>query len=148
MSGLVFGFQCNLYRNTGAYGTPTWTVIPTVKDATLDLGGSDVDVSTRGNGGWKADALALLEAGLEFEVIWDTADTNLAALITAFFDRSVLDFLILDGAATVVGSQGLRAQCQIMKFPRDEKLDDAVRVKISIKPSYSAYPPTWYTVSE
>ena len=53
--GVKLGLHAKLYRNTGSGGTPAWNEIPNVRDVTLNLETGEADVSTRGNGGWRAN---------------------------------------------------------------------------------------------
>ncbi len=48
------GLDARLYRNTGTYASVTWNEVKNVKDLTLSLEAGEADVTTRGNGGWRA----------------------------------------------------------------------------------------------
>jgi hypothetical protein len=52
----------------------------------------------------------------------------------------------MDGPMTAAGSQGLWADCAVLDFTRDESLEDAMKVKVSLKPTYSANMPAWAVV--
>ena len=68
--GVKLGLHAKLYRNTGSGGTPAWNEITNVRDVTLNLETGEADVSTRGNGGWRANIGTLKGATLEFEMMW------------------------------------------------------------------------------
>jgi hypothetical protein len=53
----------------------------------------------------------------------------------------------MDGPVATTGSQGLWADCMITDFSRDEPLEDAIKVKVTAKPTYSTNPPQWKTVA-
>jgi hypothetical protein len=141
------GLDAKLYRNTGTYSSPTWNDIPNVKDVTLNLEAGEADVTTRGNNGWRATVATLKDGSIEFDMVWDTADTDFAAIRDAFLNRTAIEFAVMDGDITVVGSQGLRATCMVTKFSRSEPLEEAIMVSVTIKPTYSANAPSWLVVS-
>ena len=146
--GFVLGLNAKLYRNTGTYGSPTWNEIPNVKDVTLSLEKGETDATTRGNGGWEAVIATLKKASIEFNMVWDTADQDLIALRDAWLGDTVIEFAVMDGDINTPGNQGLRASCMVTKFSRKEPLEEALMAEVSIKPSYSAFAPSWYTVPE
>ena len=141
------GLDAKLYRNTGTYSAPVWNEIPNVKDVTLTLETAEADVTTRNNNGWRATVPTLKEASIEFEMVWDTTDTDFTAIRNAFLNRASVEFAVMDGDITTSGSQGLRATCMVTSFNRNEPLEEAITVSVTVKPTYSANPPTWYVVS-
>jgi len=149
------GMQAKLYRlSTGLRGA--WPVsgapanlleLGNVKDVTLNLETGEADVTTRANNGWKATIATLKEGSLEFEAIWDTSDAGFGALKDAYFNNTPIAMAILDGAKDVVGSQGLWADFSVTNLTREEPLEDAIKAKVTLKPTYSAIPPAWVTVA-
>jgi len=140
------GMDCKLYRNTGTYGTPVWNLVDNCRDVTLSLEAAESDVTTRGNAGWKATVATLRDAGLEFEMVWDSADADFTDFQTKFLTNATLEMLILDGVETVAsGSQGLRATMMITKFSRKESLAEAVMTSVTMKPAYATNAPAWVT---
>ncbi|NJL32246.1 MAG: hypothetical protein HC898_11870 [Phycisphaerales bacterium] len=128
-------------------GAPTWTELTNVKNVTLSLTKGEADVTTRANNGWKATAGTLKEGSIEFEMVWDTTDAGFTAVQSAYFGNSLIGLAVMDGGITAAGSQGLWADCMITDFSRDEPLEDAISVKVTAKPTYSANPPIWKTVA-
>ena len=144
---IKLGLDAKLYRNTGTAGSPTWNLVPNVRDVTLSLETGEADVTTRGNNGWRATVGTLKDAGIEFEMVWDTADDDFTAFKDAFFNGTSIELAVMDGPIATAGSQGLRAVCRIITFTRSEPLEEAVTVSVTAKPTYSATPPSWLTVS-
>jgi hypothetical protein len=144
--GVKLGMDAKLYRNTGSYATPVWNEVTNVKDVTLNLEAGEADVTTRGNGGWRANIATLKDAGLEFEMVWDTADDDFTAVRTAFLSNGSVEFAVLDGDITTTGSQGLRATMAITNFSRSEPLEEAIKVSVTAKPTYADNPPEWMTI--
>lgn len=144
----VLSENAKLYRNTGSYATPVWNEIPNVRDLTLNLDKDEVDVTTRGSGGFKEYVDGMIDASVDFGMVWDTADADFTAIREAFFDKLSIEFLILDGGSAVSGSQGLRATCMIKSFTRNESLGEALMVDVTLRPvkNDDSYP-EWYTVT-
>lgn len=144
--GIKLGMEAKLYRNTGTYALPTWVELTNVKDLTLNLEAGEADVTTRGNSGWRATVATLKDGSIEFEMIWDTADTNFTAIQDAFFNGTDIEFAVMDGDITVSGTQGLRATMSITSFSRSEALEEALMVSVNAKPTYATNAPEWMTV--
>ena len=145
--GSKLGLDCKLYRNTGTYEAPTWSEVSCVKDVTLNLEKGEADVTTRANQGWKASKAALKDASIEFDIMWDTSDVGFVALKDAFMNNTTLEMAVMDGSIATVGSEGLRATVEVMKFPRNEPLEEAVTVSVALKPTYAAHPPEWMKIA-
>lgn len=145
--GVKLGLDARLYRNTGTFASPTWDEVKNVRDVTLNLETGESDVSTRGNGGWRANIATLKSASLEFEMMWDTADADFTAIRTAFLANGAIEFAVLDGPSSQSGAQGLRATMAIMNFTRSEPLEEAIKVSVTAKPTYAADAPSWMTVT-
>lgn len=144
----VLSENAKLYRNSGSYGTPTWVEIDNVKDLTLNLDKDETDVTTRASGGFKEFVDGMIDASVEWSMLWDTSDANFTAIRTAFFAKTAVEFLILDGDEATAGSQGLRVTCMVKGFTRNETLGDALMVDVNIRPTKNANAaPAWYTAS-
>lgn len=150
MSDPILGVDAKLYYNTGTYASPTWTEITNVKDLTLNLQKGEADVTTRGGNGWKQSVGTLKEASIEFAMVWDPDDSAFTAIKDAFMNNTSIELLVLDGdesPATGVTVQGLRAECSITSFKRNEGLEDALTVDVTAKPTYSSNAPSWYSAT-
>jgi hypothetical protein len=140
------GLDAKLYRNTGTYSVPVWNEVKNVKDVTLNLEAGEADVTTRGNAGWRATVATLKDGSIEFEMVWDTADDDFAAIRDTFLNRGAMEFAVMDGDITGSGSQGLRATCMVTNFSRNEALEEAITVSVTVKPTFSVNPPSWFVV--
>jgi hypothetical protein len=140
------GLDARLYRNTGTYAAPVWNEIKNVKDVTLNLEAGEADVTTRANAGWRATVATLKDGSIEFEMVWDTADDDFAAIRDAFLNRTSIEFAVMDGDIASSGSQGLRATCMVTSFSRNEALEEAITVSVTVKPTFAINPPSWMTV--
>jgi hypothetical protein len=124
-----------------------WNEVENVKDVTLNLEAGEADVTTRGNAGWRATVATLKDGSIEFDMVWDTEDDDFAALRDAFLNRSAVELAVMDGDIAATGSQGLRATFAVTKFSRNEPLEEAITVSVTVKPTYSENPPEWMTVA-
>lgn len=141
------GLDAKLYYCVaGIAGTPTWVELTNVKNVTLNLQKGEADVTTRANNGWKATAATLKEGSIEFEMVWDTTDGGFTAIKNAYFNNTLIGMAAMDGPIATNGNQGLWADCAITDFTRDEPLEDAISVKVTAKPTYSANAPIWKTI--
>ncbi|HET6441925.1 MAG TPA: phage tail tube protein [Phycisphaerae bacterium] len=137
------GMEAKLYRATGPHEAPGWEEIANAKDVTLNLDKSEADLTTRKNAGWRATVGALKEASVEFEMVWDTEDEGFTAIQEAWFDGTPIEVAVMDGPIDDPESQGLRATMAVMTFTRNEPLEEAITVNVTLKPTYAANPPEW-----
>lgn len=121
--------------------------ITNVKDLTLNLEKGEADVTTRANSGWKATLPTLKDGSVEFEMVWDPDDTGFTAIQEAFINGTSIALAVLDGASTTVGSQGLWADFAVTNMSREEPLEEAIKAKVTVKPTYSSVAPEWVTVA-
>jgi hypothetical protein len=140
------GLDGRLYRNTGSFASPVWDEVQNVRDLALNLEAGEAGMTTRGNGGWEAVLASLKKASIEFQMVWDPADTDVTAFRDAFLNRSTIECAVMDGDITVAGSEGLRATFALLKFARSEALEEGMLIDITIKPAYAANPPAWMTI--
>jgi len=143
---IVLGLDAKLYRNSGPFATPIWNLVDNVRDLTINLEKGDADVSTRGSGGFRQHATTLKDGTIEFEMVWDTADTEFTEIKDAFFDDTTLDMVALDLLVTTSGSQGLRADFNVADFSRSEALEDALKTSVTLTPARTANDPQWFIV--
>jgi len=140
------GLDAKLYRNTGTYEAPVWAEISNAKDLTLNLEKGEADVTTRANDGWRATVGTLKDGSIEFEMVWDTEDAGFSALQSAYFDDTAIELAVMDGDIEEAGSQGLRASFVVTNFTRNEPLEEAMTVSVTLKIAYSDNAPQWMTV--
>lgn len=142
----VLGLNAKLYRNTGTWAAPSFSLIGNVRDLRLNLEKGEADVTTRAAAGWELVVATLKTAALEFGMVWDTADAAFTAIRNSFLNDTTIELLALDGSSATTGSQGLRADMMVSGFTRNENLREALTADVRVKPTYSVNAPTWYTV--
>ena len=143
----TLGMDCKLYFKTALLTGPPdgtgWTEIDNAKDVNLQQENGEADVTTRANNGWRATAATLKEATIEFEMLWKPSDAAFAAILAAWLAAGEIAIAALDGAIDEAGNQGLASNCSVTSFTRNEPLEEAVTVSVTLKPSSFT---AWYTV--
>ena len=144
----VMSFACELARNTGSYGSPVWAACNSVQDCTLNLEVNEADASSRGGGGFVITEAALTKLSVDGKFLGKKSTNDLPADIeairAAFFGKTALEFLALDGPAGTAHSQGIRATMKVFKFTRNEGLNDHVTYDFTLKPCIADNAPAWY----
>jgi len=142
------GMDCKLYYNATPLTAPPngtgWTELSNTKDVTLNLETGEADITTRANNGWRATAATLKDGSIEFEMLWDTGDAGFTALQTAWENAGEVALAAMDGDIATAGSQGLASNFTVTNFSRNEPLEEAVTVSVTVKPSSYT---TWYEVA-
>jgi predicted secreted protein len=123
----------------GVAGATATSEMKNVKDVTLNLEKGEADVTTRGNQGWRATVGTLKDGSVEFEMVWDNTDSGFSAIKNAYFNNESLALLILDAE----DGEGLDADFSVTNFSRNEPLEEAITVSVTVKPTYSTRAPAW-----
>ena len=143
----TLGMDCKLYFKTALLTGPPdgtgWTELDNAKDVNLQQENGEADITTRANNGWRATAATLKEATIEFEMLWKPSDAAFTAILNAWLNAGEIAIAALDGAIEEEGNQGLVSNCTVTSFTRNEPLEEAVTVSVTLKPSSYT---TWYTV--
>lgn len=135
---VVLGLNAKLFRGTAGASAVGGTEMKNVKDVTLNIESGEADVTTRKAQGWRMSVATLKEASVEFEMNYDTSDSDYTALANAFFAGTPLAFFISDGSGT-----GLDADCSIINFNISQPLEEAMTVSVTLKPTDSSRAPQW-----
>jgi len=156
----IFGKDAIMYYDgdgaADGQATPAnWIENDNVRDLTLNLETATDDVTTRGSGGFRAVAATLKDGSTDFQMIYSPTDPHFIVFQTAFFGSgtgfqsaggTVLGIAVMDGDITVTGNQGLVADMMITNFSIPENLEEAMKVDVTVQPTFSAFQPIWYTV--
>jgi len=124
-----------VYRNTGTYGSPTWTAQPLVKDVTPSTGWDMSDASVRGT---RAKLYLKTQIDLGFQIMMraDDADADYAAWVDAAVSPATkLDLLILDGPITAEGARGTRGEFVVSIPSQAQAIGDVVYTTFEVKPA-------------
>jgi hypothetical protein len=81
---------------------------------------------------------------MEFEMVWDTDDQGFTAIKDAWLNSTEIALAAMDGDISTGGSQGLASNFTVTNFSRNEPLEEAITVNVTVKPSSQT---EWYEVS-
>jgi len=134
MATFVLGMNAGLYQGTaGATDPGSMTKVDNVRDVTLQMEAGEADITTRGNGGWRATAPTIRECTVEFQMVWKPGDAVFDAIKTAFLSAGTVALAVLDQLATVSGAQGPLGDFSILNFTRNEALEEAIVADVTAK---------------
>ena len=140
----ILGLDARAYYNhSGDWGNPDFREITSAREVNLNLETGQADLSVRTNV-WRKSKAALLDATISITMLADRS-VPVTRFRTAYFTRSGIEVLILDGSISVPGSEGLRAFCTVTGFSRGEPLEEGVTYDVELKPAVHTHNPTWHT---
>lgn len=123
----------------------TWTEVDNVRDLTLNLETGEADITTRANSGWRQTLGTLKDGSVEYEAVWDDADTQFGLIKDAWLAGSEIGVAVMTGDIEVAGEEGLAGNFSVTNFTRSEALEDAIKVSVTLKPSSQSQ---WYVNGE
>ena len=135
--------NAKIYQGPTGTALTSLTEMDNVKDVTLNLEAGEADVTTRANQGWRATAPTLRECTAEFEMLWKPGNTGFDAIKTAFLTTATIALAVLTGDKAVSDTEGPRGDFSITNFSRNEPLEEAITVNVTVKPTYVTRAPTW-----
>ena len=122
----------------GPAGSTATTLVTNVKDLSLKMKKGEAKANSRASR-WAKTRGSLKEAEIEWEMNDEPTDTALAAIIAAFINDTPLAFFVKDAA----DGHGIDGDFEVFTCDRDEKLEEGLVYKISIKPCPSTRDVTW-----
>ena len=144
-TAVKLGKNAALYRNTNTYASPSWVLVDNVRDLKAPAAKKEAESSTRGAGAYALAQGTLIQLGVEFNMNYDPADAQWAALQSSFLNLTAVELLVLD-KPTATGAQGWRASFEVMKFDEGQPLEGIETTDVEAKPTMSANAPAWWTV--
>lgn len=111
-----------------------------VRDIQLPKSASEIDATTRADGGWKGKRAGLKEWSITFDCKKDPSDTAWGKMRTAFFAGSALGVSALNGSKGAQGVVGINGQVYVTEFADGEPLDDMVTTSVTMVGNGA---PTW-----
>lgn len=131
--------DAKLYIGASGSGGVTYeTAMNNVMDLTLTLEYNEGEISNRGS--WvELFKPTMAKVTLEFEMFWDEDDTDFAAILAAWVDRSVINVKCLSAA----DGSGIEGEWHVFKLDRNEALKDAIKGSVTLKPTYAERYPSW-----
>lgn len=138
------------YSPTNNWAGTDWTEICNVMDVSLSMSVSEVEVTRRCSGGYREFLQGLVDASVEFGMLFEVGDAGYEAFRDAFNNKTTVVVYIASGDITVTGTyEGLKMEALVSNFSRDETLGDALKVNVTLRPASNASGnvPTWLTTT-
>lgn len=125
-SAVQLGIRSSVLRNTGSYGSPTWSAITLVRNATSSAKWNRGDASIRATRAVLQEKTQVAISGT-VEVRADPADAGYQALFDAAMADSTgaIDLMILGGPITQEGVKGVRGYMNL-DFEDNHNIDGVV----------------------
>ena len=130
------GYAAKLYGGT-AGSTPN-TEITHAKNVKVTVDIDTVDGTDRSTGGWKDNIPALKDGTLSFTLVYDSADTNYAAIKNAAMTNTPYAFKPSNG-----NGGGLDADWTIKKFEEDQDHGNVIAADVEAVPYCGNRNPSW-----
>lgn len=140
----VLGKDAVAARNTGTFGSPTWTALSNVSKmksgVTMDL----FNARRRASGAFNQEAVTGITFAITWRMLWDLADTGFAAILAAAMALTEIDMIFLSGTSASGAHQGPRISAAFSKFDRDE--DEAGLLVVDVEARAGiGFVPSWFT---
>lgn len=129
-----------LYRGTA--GSTATTLMDNVADVTFDTSAGEIDVTTRGSGGWADYIDGVKDGTLTFRMFKDSDDADYQAVRAAYLAGTPLAFLVADDTGA-----GWDLDCKVMGFSDSAPIADAAAVEVTCRPNCATRNPSWHTPS-
>lgn len=100
-----------------------------VKEVTVELGGSEADVTTRASQGIKQSVLALKELTISGTALYSPDDAAVQALMTAYNTGAALQVTLSDPTLNYSGKWA------VISLSNGQPLEDAATIDFTLKPS-------------
>jgi hypothetical protein len=144
-----------MYRNTGTYTTPVWSLVSEVGDVNIpDLNRGMAELKRRASDFTKNLATLIQSIAIEFTMPSGLGITTWSAMKTNFFAGTAEEWAIMDGDISAgMGAEGLRCPVLIENFPWNQPLEEVAGFDIRLVCAYWESPqgterdPVWYSVS-
>lgn len=133
--GIKIGPKCAVYRNTGTYGSPTWTAITNVRDAQVAIPWDLVEASIRDTR-VRLYHPTQIDFAVSLTVRCDDADAGYQALLGAAQEGTTIDMMILDGLVSVEGSAGVRSHFHVSMTGQPQGIGDVLYATFDLKPGF------------
>ena len=126
------------YRNTGSYGSPTWTAMALIQNVTPSMPWDMVEAGSRETRA-KLYVKTRADLGVQFTMRADDADTAFNAVADAALSpTTLLDLMFLDAPITTEGARGFRAHWNINLTGQPQEIDGSIYDQFDAKPGLSS----------
>ncbi|MGL5097508.1 MAG: hypothetical protein ACRDD1_18115 [Planctomycetia bacterium] len=131
----MLGIDAKLYRNTGTYGTPTWTSVDCISDCAVSPVWDKNEVMIRASR-TKMQVKTMLGIEVAAKLLATlSGDTQLIAIQDAMNSDAQHDFLVLNAATTAIGARGWRFWGQVFQASESQNPGDTLFYDCVIAPT-------------
>lgn len=130
---MPLGFQAKCYRDVSG----TWTEMTNIQDATQNDTMSEVEVTSRADGGVKTYVPGLREISFEYKGR-NATSSELTAIRSAYTGRTAIKLRVLDGAIATSGTTGVEFWAAVFSKTADQNLDADQTFDFVFKPTVGA----------
>jgi len=102
------------------------------KEVTVELGGSEADVTTRDSQGVKRTVVALKELTISGTAIYSPDDVAVQALITAYTEGTAIEVTVSDPTLSYTGKWA------VTNLSQGQPLEDVATLEFTLKPTLEA----------
>ncbi|HEY1191913.1 MAG TPA: hypothetical protein VGE74_30055 [Gemmata sp.] len=135
---LLLGIAAGCYRNTGSYGTPTWTNQTAVRTVTPGFPWDWADAPSRATP-VKIYGKTQVDLAIQLMIRADPADATYGAFVDAHWSQTaVLDLLILNALLTVEGARGVRGEFLVSLTGEPQEIEGSIYSTFDAKPTLTA----------
>ena len=123
----------------GTAGSQATAELENCKDVNITMDKATADTSRRKGQGWKSVKGTLKSLAIEFTMLDDTTDMDLATVRAAYLNNTLIALWAKDHAT----GEGPDADFEVTQFSRDESLTEAIVYKVKCEASDENRAPTW-----
>jgi len=150
----VLGLNHKIYVQTtgpraawpGTGAAPALEEITLAMDVTFTGDAATADASTRGGGSFRQSVATLKDAEVEFEAVFDTADTAVIALKDAWIANTVIGIAILNGDSATAANEGIWMDAMVTGMEWNQELEEVGKIQFTLKNALSNVALEWITV--
>lgn len=108
------------------------TPLALAKDVTVELGGTEVDLTSRGSGGIKRTGVAMKELTISGSALYSPDDPAVQALVSAYESGNAIQVTVSDPTFTYSGKWA------VTSLSNGQPLEDVSTLDFTIKPTVEA----------
>ena len=120
------GRECTLTINSNQ--------LKLAKEVTVELGGSEADVTTRDSQGIKRSVLALKEITISGTALYSSDDAAVQALVSAYTGGTAIEVTVSDPTLSYTGKWA------VISLSNGQPLEDVATLDFTLKPTLEASP--------
>lgn len=141
------GYIGQVYLQAGSHASPSWNQVENAQDIKIGDAWETFEASNRASP-IKKFLPAQGDWSVEFSIIWDSSDTDLVALRTAYRAQTAVDMWVTDGLSATSGTSGPNCEWLITDFGLDMPLKDGQKITVKAVPHANcSFEPEYRTVA-